>query len=208
MLGFSFSQEMIVSACSFSYEPECKRFLLLIPSATLAFSLSSPAGLALDVAGGGGGCCCGRCGICDFNPRPSVPSPARPVRGQPEEMPDAGLERGEDGKRAMGEAEQPSPGRLIAPARLCEFIDDVVALGTATPTVAWTRDFPFPFSQGPRFWRGCGKGFGVAGLLVSHVGIQNENVVFLVMCLGSWWAFFFFFRSFEVIEGTCFACRQ
>lgn len=159
---------MIVSACSFSCQPECKPFLLLIPSATLAFSCSSPAGLVLD-----GGCCCccclGRCDICDFNPRPSIPALPQPVRGQPEET-DAGLEQGEEGKWAMEEAEQPSPSS-IAPACFCEFIDDVVALGTARPTIFSTWDFPFPFSEGPQIWTGCDKGFGVAALLVSHVGI-------------------------------------
>lgn len=61
-------------------------------------------------------------------------------------MPNTGLEREEDGKRATGEPEQPSPGRLIAPARLCEFIDDGVALGTTRLSTVWTWDFLFCFS--------------------------------------------------------------
>lgn len=124
-----------------------------------------------------------------LTPIPPCPAQPRPVRGQPEEMPNASLEPGEDGKWLMGEVEQLSPGWLIALARLCEIIDDVVALGTATPHIAWTQDFPF--SQGPQLWRGCGQGFGMAGLLVSHVGIQNDYVFFLVICLQSWWDFFF-----------------
>jgi len=88
------------------------RFLLLIASATLAFSFSSPSGLALDV-GGDGGCCRRCCGICDFNPCPLVPSLARLVRGQPEEMLDSGLGRAGVGKRVTGEAEQPSPRWLL-----------------------------------------------------------------------------------------------
>lgn len=131
--------------------------------------------------------CCGRCGIGDFNPRPSIPSAAS--AGERTAGGDAQCQPGEGGKRLTGEVEQLSPGWLIAPARLCEFVDDVVARGTATPSVAWTQDFPF--SQGPQLWRGCGQGFGVAGFLVSHVGIQYESVVFLAMCLQSWWDFFF-----------------
>lgn len=73
-----------------------------------------------------------------LTPIPPCPAQPRPVRGQPEEMPSASLEPGEDGKRLMGEVEQLSPGWLIAPAHLCEFIDDVVALGSATPRIAWT----------------------------------------------------------------------
>ena len=39
-LGLSFSQEMIVSVCSFSCESECKLLLLLIYSLFLFFSSS------------------------------------------------------------------------------------------------------------------------------------------------------------------------
>lgn len=105
------------------------------------------------------------------------PPPALPqlVREQLEGVPNANLEQGEKKDRVkdkwmMVEAEQPSLSCL------CQFISEVVALGTVRLPVVWTWDFLF--AQVLQLWRDLLVG-SMAGLLTSCA--QNENMVFLIM---------------------------
>lgn len=134
--------------------------------------LSSPAGLALDVVGSGCCCCLGRCGICDFNPHP-FPALPRPVRGQPEEMPDSCLERREE-KRGSRQQRRWSCGVLgdLFLRLVCvNFINDVAAHGAVRLSIIWAQDFPF--SQGPQVWMGCSRGFDVAGVTCWDVNWES-----------------------------------